>query len=717
MSPRKVYRHSDLERVLAPKSVAIVGVSTNAAGFGARTLQNMKLGGFKGAIYPINAKYEQIGELRCYPSITALPESPDCVIVAVPREAVEAVVRECAERKAGGMVILTSGFAETAKAEHVALQARIVEAAQRADMRVIGPNCIGIMNHSLGMLGTFSETPFEGPPRHGAIGLVSQSGALGNALGESLQHGVPFSFILTSGNACDVDVADQIAYLADDPATQVIACLFEGMAHPQRLLQAAELCLQNGKPVVVYKMATGERGAKAAMSHTGSLAGSNAAYRAAFERAGVVMVDRYEALIETASFFAKAPPPKARGVAVVATSGGACIMAADHAELHGVDLPAPTSKTLETLERLVPEFGAVGNPCDVTAQVLSSPEALYACTDALLSDPAYGTLVVPHPTATKPAVARIQAFSDAAKRYGKIACNVWITQHLEGPGARESQLDPHIALFRSLDRCFTTLSRWHWRDDWMKAQPRRYTRLADASAQDKAARLIDAARNKTLTERESKDVLAAYGVPVVGEKLVQSADEAVAAAKSLGLPVVMKVESPDLPHKTEAGVIRLNLKSEAEVKAAYDAVMGNANKVSPKPRINGVLVQPMVPAGTEIMVGARIDPLFGPLIVVGLGGILVELLKDSSVELAPVTKDEAAAMLQRLKGRKLIEGFRGSEPVDEMKLAEVIVRLSEFAADQKERIAELDVNPLICAGSRIVAVDALIVKRGQTTVS
>ena len=236
------------------------------------------------------------------------------------------------------------------------------------------------------------------------------------------------------------------------------------------------------------------------------------------------------------------------------------------------------------------------------------------------------------------------------------------------------------------------------------------TAQSDSTATEKAAALVAAATNKVLTEREAKEVLAAYGVPVVGEKLVQSADEAVAAAKSLGLPVVTKVESPDLPHKTEAGVIRLNLKSEAEVKAAFDEVMTNANKVSPKPRINGVLVQPMAPAGTEIMVGARVDPLFGPLIVVGLGGIFVELLKDSAVELAPVTKDEAAAMLRRLKGRAMLTGFRGSEPVDEAKLADVIVRLSEFAADQKDRVAELDVNPLICAGSRIVAVDALIVK-------
>jgi len=712
MTSRNVYRYADLKRMLSPQSIAIVGASTNAAAFGTRTLDQIRdRGQYTGKLYPVNAKYEKIGTHACYPSIAALPESPDCVFIAVPREAVEPIVKECAERKAGGIVIFSSGFSETGKPQNVALQERLVRISRESGVRIIGPNCIGIMNHGIGMLGSFSETPFSGPPRPNAIGLVSQSGALGNAMAQSIEHGVSFSYVLTSGNACDVDVADQIAFLADDPSTRAIACLFEGMSNPERLLEAAELCNQAGKPLVIYKMATGERGAKAAMSHTGSLAGSNAAYRAAFERTGIVMVDNCESLIEAASFFAKAPPPTARGVAVVATSGGACIMAADKAEIHGIELPVPAPETLAALGRVVPEFGAVGNPCDVTAQVISSTEALFTCTDALMGDPAYGALLIPHVYAYAHGTQRIKVFSDAAKRYGKIACNVWVTQHHEGPGARENEMDPHVAMFNSLDRCFAAIGKWHWRNDWERAQPRNLERISPAGAATTAARLIDVSTNSTLTEREAKEVLAAYGVPVVGEQLVASAGEAAAAARKLGMPVALKVESPDLPHKTEAGVIRLNLKSEAEVEAAYEAVMANANKVSPTPRINGVLVQPMVPSGTEIMVGARIDPLFGPLIVVGLGGILVELLKDTSVELAPVTRSEAERMLKRLKGRQMLTGFRGSEPVDETRLAEVIVRLSEFASDQKDRIAELDVNPLICAGDRIVAVDALIVKR------
>jgi acyl-CoA synthetase (NDP forming) len=292
-----------------------------------------------------------------------------------------------------------------------------------------------------------------------------------------------------------------------------------------------------------------------------------------------------------------------------------------------------------------------------------------------------------------------------------MSCNVWISEWPSGPGSREGEELPRMAIFRSMERCFGTLAAWHKREDRRKAGARTLGRVSPLEAKEQAAKLLAASKNKTLTEREAKEVLAVYGVPVVGEQLVQNAAEAMAAATRLGYPVAMKVESPDLPHKTEAGVIRLNLKSEADVRAAYEAVMANAHKVSPPPRINGVLVQPMVPPGTEIMVGARVDPLFGPLIVAGLGGILVELLKDTAVELAPINTTEARAMLKRLKAQAALTGFRGSEPVDLEQLADVIVRLSEFAADQQDHIAELDVNPLICAGSRIVAVDALIVKK------
>jgi acyl-CoA synthetase (NDP forming) len=708
---RPLYRPDELARTFAPRSIAVVGVSTNPASFGSITYANIAgPGRFVGPVYMVNAKYERIGEQPCYPSIAALPETPDCVFVAVPRDAVEAVVAECAQRGVGAVVLFSSGFGETALPERVAQQQRLVEIARGARMRLLGPNCVGFMNYGLGVIGTFGTASYKGAPRPGAIGLVSQSGAVGAALAQAQEHGTALSHLLTCGNASDIDVADQVAYLAADPACKAIACLFEGMADPSRLLAAAALCNEAGKPLVVHKLGTSERGAQAAVSHTGSVAGSQAAYRAAFEQAGVILVDEVEALLDTCSFFAKARPPKARGVAVAAVSGGACIMLADKAELHGVELPHPAAATMEVLERLIPEYGAPGNPCDMTAQVLSMPQQLHDCFEALMADPQYGALVVPHTYAYAPATERIGILGKAAAAHGKIACNVWLTQHLEGPGAIESEQHPHVATFRSMNHCMAALAAWHARADWLARQARRAGRVSPPDARDVAARLIDASPNPTLTEREGKEVLAAYGVPVVRELLTHSADEAARGAAQVGLPVVLKVESPDIPHKTEAGVLRLGLKSEAEVRTAYAEVMRNAEAVTPAPRISGVLVQPMVPQGTEIMVGARVDPQFGPMVVVGLGGIFVELLKDTAVRLAPVGVDEARRMLGELKAQRALQGFRGAEPVDLERLAEVVARISELADDQRGRMAELDVNPLICAGERIIAVDALIAK-------
>jgi acetate---CoA ligase (ADP-forming) len=523
-------------------------------------------------------------------------------------------------------------------------------------------------------------------------------------------RGVSFSHVLTSGNSCDVDMADYISYLADDPSCAAIACVFEGMAEPERMLIAAERAWQRDKPLIVFKMATGEQGAAAAMSHTGSLAGSHAAYRAVFQRAGAILVEDFEALAETAAFFAKAKPPKARGVAVVAASGGAAIMAADRAEQFGVPLPQPSESVRDVLMAHIPEFGSARNPCDVTAQILANPESLNACADALLGDAAYGALVVPQTYGYAPSAKRIPVYDSLAAKHGKIACLAWQTEWLEGPGVKDAEESEHVAIFRSMPSCFAALAAWHWRGAKRAAGQPAMPATPDETVQ-RARALIAATGGRTMTEREAKQVLALYDVPVVGERVAQNEDEAVNAAGSLGYPVVLKVESPDLPHKTEAGVVRLNLRDADAVREAYQAIMARANAVTPPPRIAGVLVQKMMPQGIEMVVGARVDPLFGPLVVVGLGGILVELLQDTALAPAPVTHDQALALLAQLKGARLLDGFRGMPAVDRNRLAEVICRVAAFAADHRETIAELDVNPLICIGDSVTAVDALIVPK------
>lgn len=703
-----VYSREQLTRLLHPQSIAVIGASTRAGSFGKQVMANMAH--YSGRFYAVNPRYETIGDLRCYAGIGDLPEVPDCAVITAAREAVEDIVLDCAKAGVGGAIIFASGYSETGKDDRIAQQERLASIARETGMRIVGPNCIGVVNALLDSRVTFMDiTPIPRPGRH-AVGVISQSGALGMALAQGVVRGLSVSHVMTSGNSCDVDMADYVNYLVDDPACAAIACVFEGMATPDRLLLAAENAWNADKPLVIFKMATGEQGAAAAMSHTGSLAGSHATYKALFRRAGAVVVDDFESLMETAAFFAKAPAPLARGAAVVAASGGAAIMAADRAEQNGVAMPQPMPETRAVLETRIPEFGSSRNPCDVTAQVLSDPESLAACANALLSDPQYGVLVSPLTYGYAPSAKRPQVYSALAEQNGKMACVVWQTEWQDGPGVIEAHQCARVALFRSMNACFSALSAWHWRADKRAAGVQAIAETgAGIAAQARA--MIASTAGQTLTEREAKAVLALYDIPVVGETLAGSVDEAVAAAQALGYPVVLKVESPDLPHKTEAGVIRLNLASADAVRAGYAAVMANAAKVSPPPRVNGVLVQPMVPQGVEMVVGARNDPLFGPLVVVGMGGVMVELLQDTALAPAPVSAAEAEGLLRGLKGTKLLDGFRGMPGADIGRLARVVSDISRFAADQRDGVAELDVNPLICAGERIIAVDALIVRR------
>jgi len=700
MQERPLYSHAQLRRLIEPASIAIVGASPREGAFGDRIIRN--LAEYDGAIWPVNAKYERIGELPCYPSLTALPSPPDCAIIVVGREAVAPLVAECAEAGAGGVIVCASGYAEVGRPERAEEQDRLADIARERRLPLIGPNCIGIVSTRRNSRPTFMA--LEPPPRAGrhAIGLVSQSGALGFALAQAAARGVAFSHVLCSGNSSDVDVADLVAFLADSDDCTAIACVFEGMAKPRRMLRAAEHARERGKPLVVFKIATGDEGAAAALSHTGSLAGSHAAYQAAFRRAGALLVDGFEQLIETAAFFAKvgARAPVADGVAILSTSGGAAIMAADAAEQVGVPLPQPPAEVVTTIAARIPEFGAARNPCDVTAQVLNDRESVNVCAGALLGAAPYAALVVPQPYSYAPTAARIPIYDAIAAEKGKPICMVWANEHLAGPGFAEAEQADHVAVFRSMSSCFAALASWLER-----RTPPAHDTLPEIApqAKDKAAAAIMAAGGRVLTEREAKAALAHYGVPVVFEERVTSADQAVEAAALFGYPLVLKGESPTILHKTEAGLVQLNLHDEANVRAAYAAIEAAGGD-----QLTGILVQPMVPRGVEIVVGARTDPLFGPVVLVGLGGVLVEVLRDTALAPAPVGPAEARAMLRRLRGARLLDGFRDLPSVDVDRLAEIVSRVSMFAADQAELVAEMDINPLIASGEKIVAVDALI---------
>ena len=715
MTSRPLYRHADLRRIFRPERIAIVGATPNGKSFAGRVLENLR--GYSGEVLLVNPKYQEVNGQRCFPSLKELPSSPDCVLIGTGRDTVEPLVRECADVGAGGVVLFASGFAETGKPETVREQRHLVQVAQAHGMRLLGPNSIGFANFTVNANLSFVDLlPRALPLPPHAIGVASQSGALAFALEQGMRHGIDFSHVLCCGNASDVDVADQVAFLAEEPSCAAIACIFEGLDEPQRLIVAAHLCADVGKPLVVYKVARSSIGRAAALSHTGSLAGSNEAYAAAFRAAGIVEVDALDELLEATLFFGKAPSrPKADGVIIVSSSGGAGIVAADAAEVQGVALPQPSVAATAVLSAVIPEFGSARNPCDLTAQVASDEAMIAKCAGVLLESEAYGAVVTPLMVTGDVQVRRFQVFNDLARQHEKIACGLWLSEW--NAGVDQAHAMPKLALFRTASNCFRTIAAWHARTRWLqqRGQPRP-ARLSQASAATQAAALIGAAGHDVLTEGESKSILALYGVPVVGEVRVHDESAAISAADACGYPVVLKIESPDIPHKTAAGVVRLNLRTPAEVAVVYQELMANALRVTQRDRIRGVLVQSQVPAGVEFFVGARIDPQLGALLVVGTGGVLTELIRDTASIQAPCSVGEAHALLRQLRGYALLEGFRGGEGADAQRLAEVVARLSEFAADQKALVREFDVNPIICKGDRIVAVDALLVRRtGRST--
>ncbi|WP_339947893.1 acetate--CoA ligase family protein [uncultured Albimonas sp.] len=704
----RLYKASELQRLLAPKSVAIVGASTREGSFGMLTFKNLHR--FAGPVWTVNPRYDELYGQPCYASVRDLPEAPDCVVLVTPRDAVRGVLEECADIGAGGVLVFASGFGEMGE-KGKALERENALLAHRAGMPLIGPNALGFVNYSNGGAVTFHppldfERGFDAEPAQRRVGIVAQSGALGFSLTQGMRRGQFFSHALACGNSSDVDVADCVAFMAEDPEAKAIAVILEGAPAPDRFEAAIKQAAAAGKATVVCKMARGEKGAAAAASHTGSLAGAHDAYRSMVERAGGIFVDELEALVDTARLFAKSPPPVAEGTCIVCTSGGAGVFLTDACEDAGVPLPHPSPEVEKVLKARIPEFGSAVNPVDVTAQVVSDRQSLIDCLEAVLDQDDYGSLVVPHPIAIETSIPRIQLMGDLAKKAGKPVIVPWMSSALEGPGLLEAEASDSIVVFHNVRHCMEGVASW-WRWHARHVEPIDKPRLTEPSAGLSAH--LAASAGGAVTEREAKAILAGYGVPVIEEKAASSAEEAGRLASSLGFPVVMKIDSPDIAHKTEAGGIALNLGSAEAVAAEFEAMTARVKRHAPKARIEGVLVQRMAPKGVEIVVGARRDPAFGPLVVVGLGGVLVELMRDSVAAPAPVTPREALDMLARLRGAAILDGFRDLPGVDRDRLAEIVARVSEFAFDAGDALEELDVNPLICRGEDIVAVDALII--------
>lgn len=697
-----------LQRLLAPRSFAVVGVSGEPTGFGARTVQNMR--DFEGPVWCVNPKYagQELHGRPCYASVADLPGAPDSTVIALPRPGVMDAVQALAKKGGGGAVIYASGYGETDLPERAVEEELLRNTARSLGFPLLGANCLGFADHRQRAGATFMPDYVKLTAPVGGVGVVSQSGALGYALMQAAERGFAMCHMATAGNATDLDVCDLAAFQLTIPECRSIALVVEGLRDARRLFALGEIARGLGKTIVVLKLGRGEIGAKAAMSHTGSMAGSTAAWSAGFKRAGMLEVEDFDALLETSGFFAKAAAPKGRGVGIVTPSGGAGIMAADHAEFQGLALPQPAPETERVLRSAIPDFGSPRNPCDLTAQVATNPKSFEECMAAMLKDEQYATIVFPvvyHNPAPTATPARMRTLEPMAAAAGKPICIAWVPESLEGAGPEAADVSPNLVLFRSTRRMMNALRLWFQRHD-----PAPAPGVIDQRATSAAAAVPVGAA--TLMEAAAKSVFAKAGLPVVQEHRAKDARAAAQAAQALGFPVVLKLDSPDVAHKTEVGGVELNLADPAAVSAAFDRIMAGAAKHAPKARVDGVLIQRMEARGVELILGARRDPQFGTMVLVGLGGVQAELWKDVALEVAPVSPEGAMAMLRSLKSFPLLDGFRGSAPVDVSLVAQTIAQFSAFVAAMGDRLEEAEINPLVCRPDGCVAVDGLMTLSG-----
>ncbi len=689
-----------------PQSLAIVGASSDPERIGGRPLRFLIEGGFAGALYPVNtAGHAQLMGRRAYKSVLELPRGIDHAIVAVPFAAVEQAVADCAAQGVRAVQVFTAGFAESG-VEGARVQQRLVQLARAAGMRLIGPNALGLINPARGLFATFSTLLNGLRPGPGCIGLATQSGAFGSAsYGAAALRGLGLSCAVATGNEADVDVAECIAYLAQDRDTHVICTALEacrdGPALRAALLQAADA----GKPVVAIKIGRSVVGAAAAATHTGGLAGNDAVYEAVFAECGVVRASSIDQMLDIASLCASTRLlPRGPRMGVVTGSGGIGVLMADEAQAWGLELPAlPTTAALALTEVL--PFAVAANPYDTTAQVTSVPQGIPRVVQAMLQHGGYDTVVayLAHSGLSPERFAQTEAELIELK-----------TQHpeqglmvvmLSQPEVAQRLSAAGVPVFGDPSRAVRALGA-----TWALAQRRSALhRLPSVSASLTVLPAVD-------TEAQAKAVLAAFGLPVPEERACTGREEAMRAAANIGFPVVAKILSPDIVHKTEVGGVLLNLPDAAAVGAAFDTLMLRAAQHRPDARLEGVLLSPMLAGGVETIAGALIDPIFGPMVMFGLGGTSAELFRDVAFASAPLTPARAEQLIDATRAATLLKGWRGAPPADRAALTQALVRLSDFAATHAHHIEAIDINPLLVRERGCWCLDAVIARRTPTLV-
>lgn len=716
---RPLYAASELTSLIRPQSVAIVGASATGNGFGSAAVRELSAAGFDGPLYAVNPRLQPGATLlsaQCLPSLDDLPQPVDCVLVAVPANQVVPVVEQAVGRGCRSAIIFSAGFSEAAGGD-VEAETALARIASTSGIRIGGPNTAGTLNYRDRLPLTFvSDLRMDLPS--GNLAIVSQSAGIATHLGHVRHRGAGISYTITTGNSVDVNALDYVNFLLDDDATDVVALALEGIDNPAALRVLGERAHRERKPILMIKSGRTAQGSRAAISHTGSLAGSYEVFCTAASEAGLAVCTSIEELIETALMFAKwaGKPYRAGGAAVLTTMGGPGVLAADAAEDHSVDLPPPSPSTGERLRELMPSFAATGNPVDTTA--FQSDEVLSKSLAVLADDESYSAVVMLVATTTGATTAgRPTAIAGAARDAKIPMCAVWLSSWLEGPGSEVLDASPDLPVFRSEDRCFRAIRRWQqWHTRLAEDLPRDHG--AGTTAPDVSARIAHALettwnedRGVTLDERTSVRLLQELAIRFPAARLATTAEEAAVAATDLGGVVVAKVVSPDIPHKARLGGVMTDLRNPGAAAAAFESILTSVRGQCPDARIDGVLIAEMLPARDEFMCGMVRDPVFGPVVVCGAGGSAVEETGDVARCLVPVTPRRALDAVRSLRVyQRLLRADPDAARCAEEGLARVMAALGQLALAEP-RVEEVDLNPMVAHGSEVVALDALIVLR------
>ncbi|MGV3483503.1 MAG: GNAT family N-acetyltransferase [Planctomycetaceae bacterium] len=696
----------NLDKIFSPQRIAVIGASIRPGSVGHSVFQNLVRGGFDGPVYPVNPKYETLDGRRCVASVVDLPETPDLAVICTPADTVAEVVRQCGEAGIFGLVILSAGFRE-ASADGALLEAQIRQVATGfPGMRILGPNCLGFIVPHASLNASFAS---DSPPR-GRVAFISQSGALCTAILDwAIAEGVGFSQFVSLGNMLDVGFADLIDHFATDGVTQSVILYVESITEVRAFMSAARAFTRT-RPIIAYKAGRFAQSAQAAASHTGAMAAVDSVYEAAFNRAGIVRVFDIEDLFDCAELLARHPTPPGDRLAIVTNAGGPGVMATDALLDRGGKLAELSKCTIELLNGQLPANWSHRNPVDVIGD--APPERIAAAVTAVLADQAVdGVLVILTPQSMTDPTRAAQAVVAAAQHSRKPVLASWMGGDKMQPGIEllHQAAIPTYSMPEKCVRAFMHLVQYARNTESLYETPRQVSIPFALDRQQRRSKLDELLKNhqQTFSECESKALLAAYDIPVNRTEAATTHAEALAIAARLGYPVVLKLDSPDITHKTEVKGVELNLATPAELIEAYDRILDHARQIRPDAVLRGVTVQPMctLPLGRELILGARRDPVFGPAILVGAGGITAELFHDRALELPPLNEHCARRMLGSLQIWPLLQGYRGRPGLNIDRLIEVMIRLSRLVEDCPELI-ELDINPLLLTPDDAIALDA-----------